>query len=309
MKNMIIAFILNLCFSIFEFVGGYFTNSVAIMSDAIHDLGDAISIGLSCFCEQRSKKPANKRYTYGYLRYSVLGAAITSGILLVGSLWIIARSAHRIFNPEPINYDGMLIFAIVGVIVNLLAAFLTKDGSNLNQKAVNLHMLEDVLGWIVVLIGAIVIKFTDLTIIDPLMSMGVSLFILLGSISTIKEAKDIFLETAPRAIDINKIKKHIEKIPNVQEIIDLHVWSLDEANICCTAHIRIKKYDEVTKQCIKEELKNHQITHSTVEFITQDEEVTPITIIKKKTGHHHHHHHHRNGKCCSNQTQNQDFVF
>jgi cobalt-zinc-cadmium efflux system protein len=155
-KNILIAFVLNFAFSIFEFVGGIFTGSVAIISDAIHDIGDAASIGISYFLEKKSKQQPDAEYTYGYARYSVLGSLITTLILLVGSAVVIYNAIGRIIAPTEINYGGMILFAVVGVCVNFGAAFLTRDGHSLNQKAVNLHMLEDVLGWVVVLVGAVV---------------------------------------------------------------------------------------------------------------------------------------------------------
>ena len=159
-KNIFVAFILNLSFSILEFFGGLITGSVAIMSDSVHDLGDATSIGISYFLEKKSKKEPDDNYTYGYARYSVLGGVITNFVLLLGSVAVICNALSKIISPAPINYNGMIIFAIIGFCVNLVAAIVTKDGNTLNQKAVNLHMLEDVAGWAVVLIGAVVIRFT-----------------------------------------------------------------------------------------------------------------------------------------------------
>ena len=174
-RNILIAFILNLAFSIFEFVGGIITGSVAIMSDAVHDIGDAASIGVSYFLEKKGEK------------YSLIGAFITTLTLLIGSIVTICNAIGRLIDPAKINYDGMIVFAIVGVCVNLCAAFVTREGDSLNQKAVNLHMLEDVLGWMVVLVGAIVMRFTDFTLLDPIMSIGVSAFILINALRNLKE--------------------------------------------------------------------------------------------------------------------------
>ena len=184
-KNIFIAFILNLSFSIFEFIGGIFTGSIAILSDSVHDIGDAASIGAAFFLEKKSKKQPDEKYTYGYRRYSVIGSVITTLILLFGSAMVIYSAILRIITPADINYNGMIIFAIVGVCVNLAAAFMTREGDSLNQKAVNLHMLEDVLGWLVVLVGAVVMRFTDISIIDPLMSIAVSALIFLNAIKNI----------------------------------------------------------------------------------------------------------------------------
>ena len=147
-KNIFIAFLLNIAFSIIEFFGGFFTGSIAIISDAVHDLGDAFSIGVSLFLEKKSKKGPDEKHTYGYIRYSLLGSVITTSILIVGSIFVIVESINRLFNPVEVNYEGMIFFAIFGVIINFIASMVTKDGDSLNQKSVNLHMLEDVFGWL-----------------------------------------------------------------------------------------------------------------------------------------------------------------
>ena len=152
-KKIFVAFILNLMFSIFEFIGGIFTGSVAIISDAVHDLGDAASIGVAFFLEKKSKKQPDEKYTYGYSRYSVVGSLFTTLILLLGSILVVYNSVLRIITPNEVYYDGMIIFAVIGISVNLTAALVTRNGASLNQKAVNLHILEDVLGWVVVLVG------------------------------------------------------------------------------------------------------------------------------------------------------------
>lgn len=173
-NKILLAFIMNLSFSIIEFVGGVLTGSIAIASDALHDLGDAAGIGASYFLEKKSQKQPDEKYTYGYGRYSVLGGAITSLILLFGSAAVIVSAIERLIDPIPVNYDGMIIFAVFGVCINLGAALLTREGKSINQRAVSLHMLEDVLGWAVVLVGAVVMRFTDITVIDPIMSILVA---------------------------------------------------------------------------------------------------------------------------------------
>ena len=174
-KNILTAFLLNLFFSIFEFIGGMLTGSVAILSDSVHDIGDAASIGIAYFLERKSKQDPDEIYTYGYTRYSVMGGVITSLVLLLGSVMVIYNAVVRMIEPAEIHYDGMILFAVIGVFVNAGAAFFTREGGSLNQKAVNLHMLEDVLGWAVVLVGALIMRFTDLAVLDPLLSMATAL--------------------------------------------------------------------------------------------------------------------------------------
>jgi cobalt-zinc-cadmium efflux system protein len=181
-KKIFVAFILNLSFCIFEFIGGSLTGSTAIISDAVHDLGDAVSIGISFLLERKGSKASDEKIKE---RYSHIGGIFTSVVLIVGSVAAALNAVHRLFNPIEPDYDGMLIFAFVGVLVNSAAAFVTHGGENINLKAVNLHMLEDVLGWVAVLAGALVMKLTGFGYIDPLMSVGVSVFIMISAVKNI----------------------------------------------------------------------------------------------------------------------------
>ncbi len=294
-KNILIAFILNLFFSIFEIIGGFFTGSVAIISDAIHDLGDATSIGISYFLEKKSKKQPDETYTYGYARFSVIGSVITTLILLFGSVMVIYNAIMRIINPVEINYNGMIIFAIVGALVNFIAAYFTKDGDSLNQKAVNLHMLEDVLGWLVVLAGAVIMRFTDISIIDPLMSMAVAIFILINAIKNLKEVLDLFLEKIPNNISIEEIKEHLIEIDGVLGVHHIHIWSMDGQQNYATMHIVAEENSHTIKDKIREELKEHGIGHATLEIEGKDDHCHEEHCHIDHThhsGHHHHHHHH-----------------
>lgn len=293
-KNILIAFILNLAFSVFEFIGGIFTGSTAILSDSIHDFGDASSIGISYFLERKSKKAPDETYTYGYARFSVMGGLITSAVLLAGSILVIIRAFDKILHPSDINYDGMIIFAIVGAAVNLAAAFFTRRGDSINQKAVNLHMLEDVLGWIVVLIGAIIMRFTDFAIIDPIMSIGVAIFILASAFSNLKAICDLFLEKTPSGISVAEIKEHAGHIDGVAEVHHIHIWSIDGFNNYATLHAVIEKEPPHVKRLIKEELREHGISHVTVELESLGEhcdETDCSAPNQSDVGSHHHHHH------------------
>ncbi len=294
-KNILIAFVLNLAFSIFEFFGGVFTGSVAIISDAIHDIGDAASIGISYFLERKSKKQPDETYTYGYARYSVIGGVITTLILLFGSVMVIYNAVGRIIAPQPIYYDGMILFAIVGALVNFGAAFFTREGDSLNQKAVNLHMLEDVLGWIVVLIGAVVMRFTDFALIDPLMSIGVAVFIFINAMRNLKTALDLFLEKTPRGVDLTELKAHILSVEGVLDVHHIHLWSMDGQNNFATMHIVARGNPHQIKDAVKVELKEHGIGHATLELEEEAErchERHCHVEFNQSSGHHHHHHYH-----------------
>lgn len=293
-RNILIAFILNLGFSVFELFGGLFTGSVAILSDALHDVGDAASIGISYFLEKKSRKRPDEKHTYGYLRYSVIGSVITTLILIVGSIAVIWNAIGRIVTPTEINYDGMIVFAIIGVIVNFGAAFLTRGKGSLNQKAVNLHMLEDVLGWIVVLVGAIVMRFTDISIIDPAMSIGVAVFVLINAIENMKEALDLFLEKTPHGICVDEIKEHLCEIDGVIDVHHIHVWSMDGESNFATMHVVTERDAREIKKKVREELSDHGISHVTLEIEGKDEccDEKECRVEPSGGAEHHHHHHH-----------------
>lgn len=270
-KGILIAFLLNLFFSVFEFIGGIVTGSVAIISDAVHDIGDAASIGIAFFLERKSRKQPDEKYSYGYLRYSVLGGFIVTLILVIGSVSVIANAVRRLFNPTEINYDGMLIFAVIGVIVNFVAAYFTHGGHSVNSKAVNLHMLEDVLGWVVVLIGAVVMKFTDFSIIDPIMSIGVATFIFVNAARNLREVLDIFLEKTPEEFNISELKERLESLEGVLEVHHIHIRSLDGKTLYATMHIVTDGDNADVKHRVRDFLAECSIAHCTLELEGEDE--------------------------------------
>ena len=288
--------VIVLTFSIFEFVGGILTGSVAILSDAVHDVGDAASIGISYFLEKKSKHSPDKRHTYGYTRYSVLGSLITVLILIGGSVAVVYNAIMRIISPVEINYNGMILMALFGVLVNFAAAFFTRGGGSLNQKAVNLHMLEDVLGWLVVLIGAVVMRFTNLWLIDPIMSIGVAIFIFINACRTLAEALDVFLEKAPQEIDVSEIKNHLKEIEGILDVHHVHVWTMDGSSVFATMHVVTSADAHTVKEQIRGELREHGIHHVTLELESEGEHCHEHECKRQITSHgahcHHHHGHH-----------------
>lgn len=293
-KRIFIAFILNLVFSLFEFIGGIFTGSVAILSDSLHDLGDASSIGISYLFEKKSSKAPDDNYTYGYQRYSVLGSLVMTLILIMGSVIIIYNAFMKILNPTPVNYNGMIILALVGITVNFIATLVTREGHSLNEKAVTLHMLEDVLGWAVVLVGAVIIKFTGITLIDPLLSICVAVFVLINAIRTLTEALSVFLEKAPKTLSTKDIKLSVTGIEGVLDVHHIHLWSMDGTKGYATMHIVTDEESNHIKDKIKDELRKHGISHSTLELESPNDNCTQkfCTIETEHINTHHHHHHH-----------------
>lgn len=300
-NNIGVAFFLNLFFSIVELVGGIFTNSISIISDSVHDFGDAISIGIAWLLEKKSNKKPDSRYTYGYARYSVLGALITSIVLVVGSVVMLYNAIPRIINPQYIQYDGMLILGIIGLLVNGIGALVTSKGEKLNEKSINLHLLEDLLGWIAVLVISVIMKIFDMPILDPILSIGITVFILYHVFRNLKEVFEIFLEKAPKQVDFEEFKNElVEENKQIIEIHHTHVWTLDGNNTYITMHVLVK--DDTTtdniillKKQIKEEAKEHNINHITIEIEYEKEKCEngecEIEENHEHHGHHHHHHH------------------
>lgn len=242
-KKIFQAFLLNLLFSVFEFFGGIFSGSVAILSDSIHDLGDAVGIGFSYALEKISKKDADDFYTFGYKRFSSLGAFITHSILIIGSVTVTVSAVERFFNPRDIKSRAMIILAIFGFFVNLLATILTKDSHSSNQRAVNLHMLEDTLGWFSVLIGAVIMHFTKFYYLDPILSILVALFILIEAIKGLKPIINQFLLKS----DISK-KKIENTLADIAEVSNIRILPIDENTVYAFLRIKTDSYKLAEKR-------------------------------------------------------------
>lgn len=277
-KNIKVAFFLNLGFTIFEIVGGIYTNSIAILSDAVHDLGDSLSLGMAWYFQKISKKESNATYTYGYKRFSLLGAIINSIVLVAGSLIILTAAIPRLLEPVETNAKGMFFLAIVGVLVNGAAVLRLKKGKSINEKVVSLHMLEDVMGWLAILVGSIVMYFFDFPILDPIMSVAIACFVLFNVYKNIRQSLRIILQGSPNEIDTAKISELL-KFEEVENIHDLHVWSVDGMYNVLTVHVVLKKslkMDElaVLKLKIRKTLKENEIQHATIEFELLNEKCT-----------------------------------
>lgn len=275
-KNIKIAFFLNLFFTIIEFIGGFLTNSVSIMSNALHDLGDSFSLGLAWFLENFSSRKRTDQFSYGYKRFSLLGAFINGIILFIGSLFILTEAIPRLINPETSNAHGMLLLAIFGIVVNGIAFYKTAKGNTMNEKVISLHLLEDVLGWVTVFIISIVMIFTQISILDPILSILITFYILYGVLKNLKATALLFLQAAPKNLDVKIIDRELKKDSFIHGVHDTHIWSLDGEKHILSAHVIInknssKKDIEKIKYKLKQRLKDIGIEHSTLEIEFEDE--------------------------------------
>lgn len=236
-ENIKVAFFLNLFFTIIEFFGGIYTNSLAITSDAIHDLGDSISLGMAWYFQKLSNKKATKTYSYGFKRLSLLGAILNSIILLIGSIFIIIESIPRIITPEHSDAKGMMWFAILGIIVNGAAVLKLRTGTSINERVVSLHMFEDVLGWVTVLFASIVMQFWDIPILDPILSLLIAMYILYNVFKNGKESIRIILQGTPIKISVDEVRAQVLKVSQVKNIDDCHLWTMDGEYNILTLHL------------------------------------------------------------------------
>lgn len=268
-SNIKVAFFLNLVFTIIELIGGILTNSVAILSDAIHDLGDSLSLGLAWYFQKLSGKEGDAKYTFGYRRFSLLGAIVNSVILAAGSTFVLTRAIPRLFNPEPTHAGGMFLLAVLGVLFNGAALFRLKKGSSLNERAVALHMMEDVLGWVAVLFGSILIYFTGWMIIDPILSILIMIYIIYNIFRNLKETIFIILQGVPDNISTEKVRTTLLSNNSVTDVHDLCIWSMDGSYNVMSVHLVLdKNYSMKETTDIKEQvhtlLKPFPIHHITI---------------------------------------------
>lgn len=266
------AFFINLSFAVIELVGGILTNSMAILSDALHDFGDAIAIGMSWYLEKKSAKQSDVGFTYGYRRLSVVSAFITGVILVVGSIWIIANAIPRIFNPQPVHAQGMLWLAFLGIAVNGLAFWRMSDAQSLNEKMLRWHFIEDVTGWVLVLVGALLMMFFDLPWVDPTLAVLLSAWVAWNVFKHLKSTLDVFLQASPRHLRDGQVDVWIGKRDLVQSVHHVHLWSLDGEMHILTAHVVIAPEINLQQvQNLKGEIKRglketFGILEATIEF-------------------------------------------
>lgn len=282
-KGLSVAFWLNLVFSVIEVAGGIFTNSTAIIADAFHDFMDAMTIGAAVWLEKVSAKKRTPKFTYGYKRFSLLAALGMSVFILVGAVLMCVAAVRSFYHPEPVNSSGMLWIAVLGIAINGLAFWRMRKEArdhhhehghvhSHNSRAVMLHLLEDVLGWVAVLIGAAVIYFTGWYWIDGVLAIAIAVFIGYNAIKNLMSTASVLLQSIPENVDVAKLSDELNHIEGVKNIHDLHVWTLDGDFNVATLHAVVQVSEEKQKDnifsAIINVLKKHHIQHPTIQLET-----------------------------------------
>ena len=269
-KNLKTAFFLNLGFTLLELVGGWYVNSVAIYSDAIHDLGDTLSLGTSWWLEKYAQKKPSAKYSFGYRRFSLLGALINAVVLIVGTVFIIREAVLRLISPEYSDPQGMIILAFIGVAVNGYAAWKLSHGKTMNEKVISWHLIEDVLGWVAVLIAALILLFFPTPYLDPALSLAISLYILWNVWKRLRDTLVLFLQGLPADVDQVAVEREILEIPKVESTHHTHIWSLDGEHHVFSTHVKlceIHTLEEIiaVKEEIRKIMKKYPFSHYTIE--------------------------------------------
>jgi cobalt-zinc-cadmium efflux system protein len=270
------AFFLNLIFTLIEIGGGLWTNSIAVLSDAVHDAGDCLSVGVAWYLEHRSNSRPSALFTYGYRRLSVLGGMFTGLVLLAGVVAVLTRAIGRLANPEPVNAPGMIALGVLGVVVNGAALLRLRRGAGLNAGIMSWHFLEDTLGWAAILVGSVVLMVWDVPIVDPILSIGISLFVLWNVGRNLRKVLLVFLQTAPAGFDVDAFRQAARRIPQIVSTHHTHSWSIDGESHVFSTHLVLRREtsaDEVPviKQWVLDLLSPHRFEHVTIETERQGE--------------------------------------
>ena len=290
-----VAFFLNLSYAIVEFIAGGIFGSSAVLADSVHDLGDAIAIGISAFLETISNREEDRRYTLGYKRFSLLGALVTSVILIIGSILVILENITKIFNPQPVNDEGILWLGIIAVSTNVLASLVVRKGKTKNESILSLHFWEDTLGWLAVILMAIILRFTDWYILDSLLSLVISIFILTKALPRFWSTLKIFLDAVPEGVDIKQVMSDLEGLDNVASLNQLNLWTMDGLEKNAIVHVCLKEIEqmETCKEFIRNLLKDCGFQNITIEVDADLEthQAHKRNITELEASHDQNHHH------------------
>lgn len=272
-NNLIVAIILNFSITAVEIIGGLISGSLSLISDALHNLSDALAIVISFFALKISQRQSNERLTFGYKRVEILSALFNGVVLLAISIFLFKEAYLKLKNPEPINSFLMMIVAIVGLIANFISVLILKEDSHksLNVRSAYIHLLSDTLSSIGVVIGGILIHLYKIYYIDPILTFIIGIYIIREALAIVSETVEILMQAGPKNIDIKRIKEEIEALGEVKDLHHVHIWRLNDAEIHFEGHINLKENLNVTEivtlyEKIDNVLKNYGITHSTIQI-------------------------------------------
>ena len=265
--NLAFVFFLNLTFNIIVILGALATNSMAILADCIHDMSDTISIAIAWILEHVSQKGSSDTYSYGYQRFSVLGAIITSLLVIAMAVLILYEAIPRLMVPEAINPGGMIVIACVGLIFKSISVYRIHDGETFSEKAILYHLMGDIFEWIAILIIAVLIIFWDVSFLDPLVSIAVAFWLIFTLGRTLYHSIEVTLQKVPQNVDLNVLKSEISDIDGVYSINKIHIWSLDGIDSILTMKLSAdeQKYNEIKENVYVISSKYH-IVDTTIEY-------------------------------------------
>ncbi|MCD7851398.1 MAG: cation diffusion facilitator family transporter [Parabacteroides sp.] len=271
-KAFIICISLNLVFVVAEFLAGFWYNSLGLLSDAGHNLGDVASLVLAMLAFRLAKVQPTSRYTYGYKKSTVLVSLLNAVILLVAVGIIIGESVGKLFHPQPVEGDAIAWVAGIGVVINAVTAwlFMKDKDKDLNVKGAYLHMAADALVSVGVVVSGLVIARTGWYVIDPIIGLLIALIIIYSTWGLLRDSLRLSLDGVPVGTDIRKVENAIREVPGVQDVHHLHIWAISTTETALTAHIVIKDTNqmETVKHEIKHELEHVGVQHATLEFET-----------------------------------------
>jgi len=244
---------------------------MAVLADALHDLGDSLALALTWRFTKIADKKGDSSYTFGYRRFSLIGALVMAMTLIAGGLFVLVRAIPRIIHPEPSDARGMILLAILGVLVNGFAALRMRGGSSLSERVVTWHFIEDVLGWIAVLIAAIVMSLSSIQIIDPILSILITLYVLWNIAKQLKQTLVILLQGVPAGLSVELVESEIAKIAGVMGVHHTHVWTQDGEHHVLSTHVLCDpdcsiRDSSALRTTIKTRLAEIGVPHATVEM-------------------------------------------
>jgi len=288
-KNLLIATLLNFVITIAEFAGGILSNSLALLSDALHNLSDTFATFIAYIAILIGRKDANVKKTFGYKRVEILAALLNAVILIIMSIYLVKEAYLRWKDPEPIKSMIMLVVGMIGLLANVFAVVILKrdSGKSINVKAAYVHLIGDSLSSVVVIIGGILIQIFEIYWIDPLITLLICIYIIREAFIILKESVNILMQSTPSSLNLSRVKKAVERLPEVSNIHHLHAWNLTEQRVHLEAHVELNsdlKLSELknTQQKIEELLHaDFHIHHVTIQF-EYDTDHAPRLIHKEK---------------------------